>query len=290
MKIWKSEYVFNHPWETVSEAVWRKYPNPHKPEIMGTDILDRQIDSGVLRSQRLIASRFGLPVWSRKILGTEDICYGFETSEVNPGKQMMSCTTKNLTFSHTVTMLERMVYRAAPPAPGSTQPRTVMEQEFTVTVHGIPLASYLEDTILGSLARNAFKGREAMEWTIDNIKKGWPSSASTTQETSCSEINASKVFNLAMVDEMSDIAKKSVDEFSELAIKSVDELSGKALKSVDEFSGKALKSVDEFSGKALKSVDEFSGKALKSVDEFSGKALKSVRHERHFDELFNLFL
>jgi hypothetical protein len=54
-------------------------------------------------------------------------------------------------------MLERMVYRAAPPAPGSMQPRTVMEQEFTVTVHGIPLASYLEDTILGSLARNAFK-------------------------------------------------------------------------------------------------------------------------------------
>ncbi|KAF2348366.1 PRELI/MSF1 domain [Trinorchestia longiramus] len=196
-------------------------------------------------------------------------------------------------------MLERMVYKAAPPAPDSTKPRTMLEHEFTVVVHGIPLASYLEDTILGSLARNAFKGREAMEWTISRIKSGWSGAllAAATEEDSSS----SKTFSLSVVDEMSgnvkksmddlsELALKSVDEFGEKALKSVDELSGKALKSVDEFSGIALKSVDELSGKALKSVDEFSDKALKSVDELSGKALKSVRQDRHFDELFNLFL
>ncbi|CAH1644913.1 unnamed protein product [Spodoptera littoralis] len=32
MKIWTSEHTFNHPWETVAQAAWRKYPNPITPQ------------------------------------------------------------------------------------------------------------------------------------------------------------------------------------------------------------------------------------------------------------------
>jgi hypothetical protein len=29
MRIWTSEHIFNHSWETVTEGQWQKYPNPH---------------------------------------------------------------------------------------------------------------------------------------------------------------------------------------------------------------------------------------------------------------------
>ncbi len=29
MRIWTSEHIFHHSWETVTEGQWQKYPNPH---------------------------------------------------------------------------------------------------------------------------------------------------------------------------------------------------------------------------------------------------------------------
>merc|ERR1711872_1121235 len=40
MKIWTSEHIFNHSWESVTGGQWQKYPNPHNQAVVGTDVLE----------------------------------------------------------------------------------------------------------------------------------------------------------------------------------------------------------------------------------------------------------
>ena len=58
MKIWTSEHVFNHNWDTVVTSQFRKYPNPHNTAVLGTDVYDRRVDpeTGILHSHRIITS------------------------------------------------------------------------------------------------------------------------------------------------------------------------------------------------------------------------------------------
>ena len=58
MKIWTSEHVFNHNWDTVVQSQFRKYPNPHNTAVLGTDVYDRRVDpkTGILHSHRIITS------------------------------------------------------------------------------------------------------------------------------------------------------------------------------------------------------------------------------------------
>ena len=55
MKIWTSEHVFNHSWETVTQGQWQKYPNPHNQAVLGTDVVDRRVVDGVLHSHRSVS-------------------------------------------------------------------------------------------------------------------------------------------------------------------------------------------------------------------------------------------
>ena len=58
MKIWTSEHIFDHNWDTVVQSQFRKYPNPHNKSVLGTDVYDRRVDpsTGVLHSHRIITS------------------------------------------------------------------------------------------------------------------------------------------------------------------------------------------------------------------------------------------
>ena len=57
-----------HPWDTVVKAAWRKYPNPFNPAVEGVDVVDRSIDKkGVLKSHRLMSTRWGFPSWAVKV-------------------------------------------------------------------------------------------------------------------------------------------------------------------------------------------------------------------------------
>ena len=58
MKIWTSEHIFDHTWDTVVKSQFRKYPNPHNNSVLGTDVYDRRVDpeTGILHSHRIITS------------------------------------------------------------------------------------------------------------------------------------------------------------------------------------------------------------------------------------------
>ncbi|KAE8598305.1 hypothetical protein XENTR_v10016793 [Xenopus tropicalis] len=126
MRIWSSEHVFSHPWDTVIKAAMRKYPNPMNPCVVGVDVVDRNLDpQGRLHSQRLLCTEWGLPSLVRAILGTNrTLTYIKEHSVVDPiEKKMVLCST-NISLTNLVSVDERLVYTPHPENPEDTNPRS----------------------------------------------------------------------------------------------------------------------------------------------------------------------
>lgn len=38
------------------------------PAVIGTDVIDRKVDNGILQTHRLVTSEWGLPLWARKVM------------------------------------------------------------------------------------------------------------------------------------------------------------------------------------------------------------------------------
>lgn len=57
----------SHPWETVAQAAWRKYPNPMNPAVIGTDVVERTVVDGVLHTHRLVSSKWFFPRWAQAV-------------------------------------------------------------------------------------------------------------------------------------------------------------------------------------------------------------------------------
>ncbi|CAH1391570.1 unnamed protein product [Nezara viridula] len=202
MKIWTSEYTFNHPWETVAQAAWRKYPNPMNPAVLGTDVVDRKVIDGNLHTHRLVSSKWGLPKWVQTLIGPANICYASEHSIVNPKTKSMTLKTTNVTFGKFVAVDELVKYEPHPEEAG----KTLLKQEAVITVQGVPLNSYMEDLLTSTIMLNANKGRQAIEWVIDKIN------------TDVMEIKANAADGLKRsIGGITSHARKSVDEFSTAA-------------------------------------------------------------------------
>jgi len=168
MKIWTSEHVFNHPWETVVLAAWRKYPNPMNPNVVGIDTVERSVDTqGTLRSHRLMSTEWGLSSWITKLVGIDQPCYVSEHSEVDPQSRVMKLRSRNLTFCNFVTIDEQVVYAPHP----SDSNSTLLRQESIVTVRGMPMTDYMENAIKSTMASKSGQGRQAIEWVISRLKE-----------------------------------------------------------------------------------------------------------------------
>jgi len=167
MKIWTTEHIFNHNWDTVVQSQFRKYPNPHNTAVLGTDVYDRRVDpvTGVLHSHRIITSDWGLAPWVQRLIGANRECYAHEYSSVDPKRRLMEMKSINLTFCSFVNMKEQMSYFPHPEDPL----KTMMRQETIVTVQGVPLTSYMESIIVNTVSSNASKGRRAIDWVVDKI-------------------------------------------------------------------------------------------------------------------------
>ncbi|KAL8580342.1 hypothetical protein ACOMHN_039553 [Nucella lapillus] len=167
MKIWTSEHTFEHRWDTVVKAAWRKYPNPHNPVVVGLDVVDRKVDKkGILHSHRLLSTAWSLPGWATRLIGIDQMCYASEHSEVDPQKKIFTLKTRNLTFCNYVTVDEVLIYSPHP----EDSSKTTLQQEAVVSVKGMPLCSKMESIMTDTISKNAGKGRMAMEWVINMLK------------------------------------------------------------------------------------------------------------------------
>ncbi|XP_038067594.1 PRELI domain containing protein 3A-like [Patiria miniata] len=168
MKIWSTEHVFNHPWETVAKAAWRKYPNPMNNSVVGVDVVERRVEpTGKLYSHRILTTKWGLPGWVVRFLGLNPTCYASEHSLVDAQERVLRLKSKNITLNSYVSIDEELVYTPHP----SIKNATLLTQEAIVTVNGISLAGHLESLVTNTISSKSAAGREAMEWVIQSINQ-----------------------------------------------------------------------------------------------------------------------
>lgn len=149
------------------------------PAVIGIDVVDRKVEAGVLRSHRLITSEWCLPHWAARLLGADKTCFASEHSEVDPSNRTMTLTSRNvrlcapclcvnslpdprnalshfcvqLTFCNELSVMEKLTYSPHPTESNTT----LLRQEAVITVHGIPLSSYIESFISSTISANANK-------------------------------------------------------------------------------------------------------------------------------------
>nr|XP_057910264.1 PRELI domain containing protein 3B-like [Doryrhamphus excisus] len=181
MKIWTSEHIFNHPWETVTKAAMQKYPNPMNPSVVGVDVLDRSIDQhGRLHSKRLLSTEWGLPSIVKSLIGNTRTCtYIEEHSVVDPRQKSLELQSTNITFTNMVSVDEKLTYKPHP----EDADKTILTQEAIISVKGVSLSSYLEGVLASTISTNAGKGREAMEWVIRRLNTEIEELAATARGT-----------------------------------------------------------------------------------------------------------
>ncbi|XP_077459077.1 PRELI domain containing protein 3B-like [Stigmatopora argus] len=181
MKIWTSEHIFNHPWETVTKAAMQKYPNPMNPSVFGVDVLDRTVDKqGRLHSKRLLSTEWGLPSIVKSIIGNTRTCtYIQEHSVVDPQQKSLELQSTNITCTNLVSVDEKLTYT---PHPDDSK-KTILTQEAIISVKGVSLSSYLEGLLASSISVNAGKGREALEWVIRRLNTEIEELAATARGT-----------------------------------------------------------------------------------------------------------
>ncbi|KAL5281636.1 SLMO2 family protein [Megaselia abdita] len=211
MKIWTSEHTFNHPWETVTQAAWRKYPNPMTPSIIGTDVVDRKVVDGVLHTHRLVQSKWYLPKWTHKLIGTAKVCFASEKSTVDVRSKEMMLKTVNLTFCRHISVDESLYYVPHP----SDSTKTLLKQEATIKVYGVPLSHYMEDMISNNISFNAGKGRQGLEWVIGKIN----SEVKDIAESAAKSTDDLIMHTRKSLDDMADSARKSYEDLSTTASK-----------------------------------------------------------------------
>jgi len=165
MKIWSNEHIFNHPWDTVVTAAVKKYPNPMNPNVIGIDVIERNIEKGVITSHRLFTTHWGLPPWITKLVGTDRLCHASEHSIIDSNKKVMMLRTRNLTFNNIINLDETVTYRTHP----EDESKTVLTQETAITVKNVPLTNYMEGLLANTMSGNAHKGRQAIEWVIRHM-------------------------------------------------------------------------------------------------------------------------
>lgn len=88
-----------------------------------------------------------------QVVGSTNIFYASERSEVNPITRQMTLETTNLTYGHVIAVDERLCYQPHP----EDNSKTLLKQEAVVTVRGIPLSSYVENMLTSKISHNAGK-------------------------------------------------------------------------------------------------------------------------------------
>eukprot|EP00158_Paraphelidium_tribonemae_P001321 Partr_v1_DN24243_c0_g1_i5_m36620 putative Slowmo homolog len=170
MKLFSTTHRFDHSWQSVSSANWRKYPSEMSPHVQSVDILDRQVDpkTGIMRTERLLACKQPIPQWMRRLMGADEVSYFREVSYVDSKSNTLTAVTRNLTYSHMMTLEEVLVYSPDPANPANA---TRMWQGVEVDATGIYSAfkTSVEEMCVNRFQANAEKGRKGLELAIRNL-------------------------------------------------------------------------------------------------------------------------
>lgn len=152
----KSTTKVAHDWNSVTFAVFRKYPNPFASHVKSDDVLERRVDNlGRLITTRIFTKQGKMPRWGLQFFNISH-AYILETSIVDPEKGEMQVTTRNLSHSKLLLVEESNLYTR-------TLDSTILSQRarFVSNSSFIPIRSRIENWArdrFEKTSQNSFKG------------------------------------------------------------------------------------------------------------------------------------
>ncbi|AET39255.1 PRELI/slowmo family protein Ecym_4179 [Eremothecium cymbalariae DBVPG len=174
MKLFQNIYEFNYPWEEVTAANWKKYPNEVSTHVIATDVLRRELDASGKRliSERLITVKQSVPQWIMMLIGSTNISYVREVSVVDLETKTLNLRSCNLTYSNLLKVFENVTYS---PHPEDPQNKTLFKQEAQITAYApfTRVCNQLEDWSVQRYHENAEKGKRGFETVLLTLNKGW---------------------------------------------------------------------------------------------------------------------
>jgi len=114
VKLFQQDHIFQHNFDVVTSAFWRKYPNLHASHVKEIDTYSRHIDSqGRLIVHRLMRCESQVPTWLQS-LGVSTNAYACETTVVDPATKQMIVKSRNITGASMMVVEETCLYKEHP--------------------------------------------------------------------------------------------------------------------------------------------------------------------------------
>lgn len=155
---------------------------------------------------------------------------------VDPNERHMTLKTTNVTFGSFLSMDEVLQYRPHPTDPS----KTLLRQQATVSIEGVPLNRYMEEVLTNNIHNNANRGRQGLEWVINKIN---------TEVSVLMELELGRT--CCAVTHLQDKQNSILIAFVSFQVKeiahSADDLITQTKKSLDGITDSARKSIDDLS-------------------------------------------
>ncbi|CAR26901.1 hypothetical protein ZYGR_0I01730 [Zygosaccharomyces rouxii] len=174
MRLFQNSYDFNYPWEQVTAANWKKYPNEVSTHVIAVDVLRREVcrQGRQLVSERLITVKQGVPKWITMIVGASNLSYVREVSVVDLDSKTLTLRSCNLTYSNILKVFETVRYS---PHPEDPQNKTLFNQEAQITAFVAinKLCNKLEEFSVQRFRDNASKGKQGFDSVLEVFSAQW---------------------------------------------------------------------------------------------------------------------
>ncbi|KAJ3093425.1 hypothetical protein HDU96_002295, partial [Phlyctochytrium bullatum] len=172
VKFFSHVFQFDHSWATVSEAIFRKYPNPFTSHVLTADVIDRDIDphTGVLTVTRLCLKQGHLPSWGKDLISAPE-AFIIEISTVDPRGHVMETVTRNLSHAKLMLVEEHQVIGPDPRDPGN---RTILRTHARIVSNTgwSTVQSRIEGFGLTRIKDHTIKGAQGLLLVIEKLTRG----------------------------------------------------------------------------------------------------------------------
>lgn len=267
MREFTSVQTFAYPWDYVSAANWRKYPNEQSKHVVGVDVLRRELREGKLITERLITCKQPIPSWLQYLVGVEDRSYVREVSIIDPKGQTLTMRSVNLTMTSLLKVRETVVYK--PEAENPLTATTFTQKAQIVSSYGWSnVRSRIEGWAVDRFAQNASKGKLGFDSVL---QLGWSDIVTDAIDTLTDKVvfevghisrqilNEIDAQTSDLVAEITEASKKVIDDIEKSEV--LHEINSATLDLVRDMDSKASVVLTELSKKTHEVLSEVNEKS-----------------------------
>lgn len=167
VKFYQHTHLFEYSWKEVSIAFWLRYPNPFASHVLGSDVIERYVDSdGVLHTKRIILKKGKLPKWGRRLINISE-AYIIEETLVNPKTETLISKTRNLTHARVMQFEETQTFK-----PSQNPDGTFVKTEARIFSNfGWGLANTIEKFCFNKFEKNLTRSRLGMSYILERLRE-----------------------------------------------------------------------------------------------------------------------